>query len=326
MSEPLSGEGWSSTRERSAPSPISPPQPLAIAAHRIHPDTRPSFVHLKVANLAKLLPFYQSILGLQVNHLTERKAVLGISGRDLVILEEYPQGKRYRGVSGLYHFALLLPNRRELARAIARLLTFGYLNYPTDHIMTKATYLDDPEGNSIELYCESPEDGIFCFQNGQFIAMRADGSLSDGREPLDLKRLFLYLERDDDLDTTLPSETVIGHFHLHVSNLEHARHFYHDLLGFDDMGLAPRFRMGMVSAGGYHHHIGYNTWQGEGAPPPPRDALGLEAIAFAFPHAEAWKAFCEQLQKRAIPFQQKERSISLTDPSGNRVIFLAKPS
>ncbi len=249
---------------------MAAPQPVAIAPHRIHPQTKPGHVHLKVAHLDQQLDFYQGILGLQLNWREELDAGLGIDGRDLVRLTEITDGKRYRGVTGIYHFAILFPNRRELARAVARLFSLRWENYPTDHILTKTTYLDDPEGNTIELYCESPEDGIWIMDpNGDYYARHADGRWSSGREPLDLEALFSNLKEEDRLDLPVPAETRLGHFHLFVSNLEATRHFYHDLLGFDDMGLAPRVRMGMVSAGGYHHHIGYNTWQGEGAPPRP---------------------------------------------------------
>ncbi|GAB4478218.1 MAG: VOC family protein [Anaerolineales bacterium] len=315
------GEGLSSTRGRVNSSPFSTLQPQAIAEHRIHPKTRPAFIHLRVASLARLIPFYQTVLGLQIRHQTKSKVVLGTSERALVILEQFPQGKRYRGVCGLYHFALLLPDRRELARVVARLFALRYPNYPTDHIMTKTTYLDDPEGNTIEIYCESPEDGVFSLQDGNFFARRADGSLSDGREPLDLEALFAHLTENDRLDQPLPPQTGIGHFHLHVASLEQTRTFYHELLGFDDMGIARRFRMGMVSAGGYHHHIGYNTWQGEGAPPPPADALGLTAIAFSLPHVEAWNDLRRHVTESKLPVQQEGQTLSLVDPCGIPVLF-----
>ena len=114
----------------------------------------------------------------------------------------------------------LLPDRRELARAIGRLYALRYPNYPTDHIMTKTTYLDDPEGQNIELYADTPEDGIFGFDNGNFIARRANGASSDGREPLDVEALFRELMPDDQLDQPMPSGTKLGHVHLYVANLD----------------------------------------------------------------------------------------------------------
>ncbi len=237
-------------------------------------------------------------------------------------MTEIANGRRYQHVTGIYHFAILFLERRELARAVARLFSLKWPNYPTDHILTKTTYLDDPEGNTIELYCESPEDGTwFMDPKGDYFATRADGTPSDGREPLDVEALFSLLQADDRLDQPVPTDTRLGHFHLYVSNMEKTRHFYHELLGFDDMGMASRVRMGMVSAGGYHHHIGYNTWQGEGAPPPPADALGLKEITFTFPDQSAWQDFMARLEELQLPYNQTEAGVLLQDPSENSLLF-----
>src|SRR5215211_8229817 len=155
----------------------------------IHPATKIGAVSLRVTDLENQLKFYQEALGFQLHWREGNQAGLGAGGADLLRLTEEPNLKRYHGVTGLYHFAVLFPNRRELARAIARLMVLKYPNYPTDHIMTKTTYLDDPEGNGIELYAESPEDGTWSLANGEYITRRADGSLSSGREPLDINAL-----------------------------------------------------------------------------------------------------------------------------------------
>ena len=115
----------------------------------IHPATKIGVVALRVSNLENQLLFYQQALGFQLHWREENQAGLGAGGADLLRLIEEPDLKRYGGVTGLYHFAVLFPNRRELARAIARLIALKYANYPTDHIMTKTTYLDDPEGNGM---------------------------------------------------------------------------------------------------------------------------------------------------------------------------------
>ncbi len=302
-------------------------QPLAIAPHRIHPHTRPAYVHLKVANLDRQMDFYQRAIGLRLNWKQFPSAGLGAGGRDLVRLTQIANGKRYRGVCGLYHFAILFPNRRELAREVARLYALRWPHYPTDHIMTKTTYLDDPEGNPIELYCESPEDGIFTMRDGEFIAVRRDGSLSDGREPLDVEALLRHLLPTDRLDEPVSDDVRMGHFHLYVRNLQESMAFYHDLLGFDHMGIARSFRMGMVSAGGYHHHIGFNTWQGEGAPPAPPDGLGMLHFAFELPHLTELERLRERLTAQAAAFERGEdASLALTDPSGNRIVFEVEPA
>ncbi len=294
------------------------PLPVAISPHQIPADTRPAYVQLKVSDLENQLTFYQQVLGLELNWHEGSRAGLGVDGRDLVRLTQIPDGKRYRGVTGIYHFAILFPNRAELARAVARLLAVKWPNAPTDHIMTKTTYLEDPEGTTIELYCESPEDGVFMMDpDGTLIARHADGRPSDGREPLDLDALFSHLPEGEPLDGPVPAETRIGHFHLFVADLDATRRFYHGLLGFDDMGLAPVARMGMVSAGGYHHHIGYNTWQGQGASPPPSDAVGLDHIAFTLPSDADLDHLEGLLKENGAAFERRADGLWLDDPSHN---------
>lgn len=295
------------------------------AEFSIHPATRIGMVSLKVANLENQLTFYQQVLGFQLHWREEHKAGLGAGGADLLQLTEEPNLKKYRGVTGLYHFAVLFPNRRELARAMARLFVLKYPNYPTDHIMTKTTYLDDPEGNGIELYTESPEDGTWTMANGTFETRRTDGTWSDGREPLDVEALLGHLKEEDRLDVPIPPETRIGHIHLHVRNVDEAVDFYHGVIGFDVMGVAKSFRAAFVSAGGYHHHIGLNTWQGEGAPPSPEDAVGLRYFTVELPDQKALDEVIARVEKAGIPANQTEDGLLLYDPSQNGVVLtLAK--
>jgi catechol 2,3-dioxygenase len=282
-------------------------------------------VYLRVADLENQINFYRQMLGFQLHWRDENKAGLGAGGPDLLHLTEEPNLRKYRGVTGLYHFAVLFPNRRELARAIARLIALKYPNYPTDHIMTKTTYLDDPEANGIELYTESPEDGTWTMANGQYITRRADGSLSDGREPLDVNALLTHLKDEDRLDVSIPPETRMGHIHLHVRNIDEAVDFYHGVIGFDVMGVVKPIRMAFVSAGGYHHHIGLNTWQGGGAPPPPPDAVGLRYFAVELPDQKALGEVIARVENAGISANQTEEGLLLYDPSQNGVLLrLAK--
>lgn len=295
---------------------------ITESIHPIHPASRPGHVHLTVANLDHQVEFYQKVIGLKLHWREGATAGLGVGNEDLLRLTEVRSARRYRGTTGLYHFAILLPNSRELARAIGRLFTLRYPNYPTDHIMTKTTYLDDPEGNNIELYAESPEDGTMAILNGIPEARRADGTLSDGREPLDVEALFRELTPDDRLDGPMPPDTKMGHFHLYVADLDKSMHFYHHVLGFDNMGLARSFRMGMVSVAGYHHHIGFNTWVGEGAPPPPPDALGMRYFSFVLPNKAELEQFVERIQQVGIPIEQTEIGFLVRDPSQNKVVLI----
>jgi catechol 2,3-dioxygenase len=290
----------------------------------IHPETKIGHVSLTVADLDNQIAFYQQALGFALHWREGNQASLGTGERELLRLVEQPDHKRYQKVTGLYHFAVLFPDRRELARVMARLFALKYRNYPTDHIMTKTTYLDDLEGNGIELYCESPEDGTWTLANGVYETRRADGSLSNGREPLDVEALFSHLEEDDKLDLPIPAETRVGHVHLHVRNIGEAVDFYHGVIGFDLMGIATAFRMAFVSAGGYHHHVGLNTWQGEGAPPPPADALGLRHFAVELPDQAALDKVIARVEKAGILANQTEEGLLMYDPSQNGVLLTKK--
>ena len=296
-------------------------QPVAISDFQIHPDSWPGYVHLTVANLEQQIAFYQNTIGLQLHGREGKSARLGAGQADLLHLTEVSGVRRYRGTTGLYHMAFLLPNRRELARVIGRFLNLKYTNYPTDHILTKSVYLDDLEGNNIEIYTESPEDGVFGVENGNIVARRADGTISDGREPMDLDEMFTHLSADDSLDAPMPLETKMGHVHLFVADLNATRHFYHEQLGMDDMGVARAFRMGMVSAGGYHHHIGYNTWQGAGAPPPSPNSLGMRYFTFNLPNAGELNRMAERMEQTGVTFDRLDEGLFVRDPSQNGMIF-----
>jgi catechol 2,3-dioxygenase len=187
--------------------------------------------------------------------------------------------------------------------------------------MTKTTYLDDLEGNGIELYCESPEDGTWTMANGTFETRRADGSWSDGREPLDLDELFSHLTEDDKLDVHVPPELKIGHVHLHIRDVDEAVDFYHGIIGFDVMGVAKQFQAAFVSAGGYHHHLGLNTWQGRGAPPPPPDEVGLRYYTIDLPDQKAYDEVVARVDAAGIPSNRTEAGLLLHDPSQNGIIL-----
>lgn len=291
----------------------------------LHPDTRPGAISLTVKNLSRSLAFYQQIIGLQIHTQADGQAALGADTHDLLYLYEDTDAHRYSRTTGLYHFAILLPNRHELARVTSRLFHKRYPNAPTDHITTKTTYLSDPDGHGIELYCESPEDGELVIEGGKFFARRTDGSLSDGREALDLGALFSHLSPDDDIAAPMPLETCIGHFHLHINNLNDAMHFYTDILGFDDKGLMPAFRMGMVSVDGYHHHIGLNTWQGEGASPAPEGAIGLRWFSLFVPDRAALDNLRSHLKKQDILYRIDADGLWLKDPAANQIFVQISP-
>jgi catechol 2,3-dioxygenase len=160
--------------------------------------------------------------------------------------------------------------------------------------------------------------------NGVFETRRTDGTWSDGREPLDLDALFSHLKDDDRVDVPVPAETRIGHVHLHVRDIDEAVDFYHGVIGFDVMGASREFRMAFVSAGGYHHHVGLNTWAGEGAPPPPADATGLHHFVVALPDQTELDKVLERVRQRGVPTEDTPDGTLVRDPSQNALILTHK--
>jgi len=292
----------------------------------IHPATRLGHVSLTVVDLDRQIAFYQKVLGFKLHWREGTTAGLGTGDEDLLVLTEQREARKYRGTTGLYHFAVLVPNRRELARALARLFSLRYPNAPTDHVMTQTTYLDDPEGNGIEIYADTPEEGVWGFNDDGFFVRDTRGVQRSGRDPLDVESLLRELSPDDRLEAPMPEETKIGHVHLHVADLASAVRFYHSLLGFDIMGLASTMGAGFVSAGGYHHHIGLNTWAGEGAPPPPSDASGLRYFTIVLPDQTELERVTGRVREAGVTAEQTETGLMVRDPSRNGVLITARPS
>ena len=287
----------------------------------IHPATRMGTVSLTVSDLDNQIEFYRTLLGFTQHWKKESRAALGAGREDLLELVEQPEARRYPQTTGLYHFAVLFPDRRDLARAVGRLFQARYESYPTDHIMTKTTYLDDPEGQTVELYTESPEDGAMGIQNGGFFARRADGTLSNGREPLDVEALFSHLEPGDRLDQPNPPETKIGHVHLSVRDVPEAVDFYTRVIGFDDMGSSAHLQAGFVSAGGYHHHVGLNSWIGHGRPPAPDGAQGLRHFTVVVPDRTSYDEVIQRIRAEDVAVEERAEGLFVRDPSRNGIII-----
>ncbi|WP_017726464.1 VOC family protein [Halalkalibacterium ligniniphilum] len=276
------------------------------------PATYVGHVHLLVSDLERSQQFYEKKLGLQVLNKKENVVAFTADGNTpLVIIEheENAQPKRPR-TTGLYHFALLLPNRRELAKVLIHLVQSGYpLQGASDHQFSEAVYLADPEGNGIELYADrSPE--IWAWQNGE---------LPFVSDPLDTDSLLK--ESENEPWTGFPSDTVMGHIHLHVSNLQKAKEFYCDGLGFE-VTVPFRHQALFVASNKYHHHIGLNTWQGEGAPAPAANSLGMKEYSIIYPTEAERTRVLEQLKKINAPVSEEEGDVRTTDPAGNRILLL----
>ncbi len=280
-------------------------------------------VHLGVTDGERALRFYQDTLGLTLLRTHGDTIGLGAGLRELIVLHAGAMRPVVRGTTGLYHVALVVPSRRELARVVARLISLRYPHSPTDHVMTKSDYLSDPDGNGIEVYAETPEDGSWSFEGGEFVARDLAGVLRSGRDPLDVRALLETMTPDDRLDVPMPEGTKVGHVHLHVADLDDAIHFYHDVVGFDVMGIAASWGVGFVSAGGYHHHLGLNIWAGQDAPPSPPGAAGLRHFTIELPTQTDLHDVVSRISEAGV--EVSEDSL-LRDPSGNVVRLQVRTS
>jgi catechol 2,3-dioxygenase len=276
-------------------------------------------VEIAVTDAERALRFYRDYVGLTPLESEGPEIRMGAHGRELVVLHPGAERPVVPHTSGLYHLAILVPDRRELARVIARLAHLRWDQYPTDHVMTKANYLWDPDGNGIEIYTESPEDGFMGFANGTFAAWDKDGNPRSGREPIDVEELLTHLREDDRLDEPMPSGTKMGHVHLHVPNVDEALRFYHDLVGFDVMGHVRG--VGFVSAGGYHHHLGLNEWAGRNVKPARPGSSGLRRFTVELPTQRDLEDVVGRLEHADVKLSEEAGGFAADDPTQNRVVF-----
>jgi catechol 2,3-dioxygenase len=280
----------------------------------IHPDARLGYVHLTVSDLGRSLAFYQDMLGFELHQREGDNAFLGAGRDDLLALTERPGAIRVPRRSGLYHFAILVPSRLALAQSLRRLIeTETNLAGGADHLVSEALYLSDPDGNGIELYRDLPRSA-WKYQNGM---------LKMGTEALDYQGILAELENDPSPWTGLRPDTTLGHIHLHVAHLPEAQAFYERALGLDTMVDLPG-SAAFLSAGGYHHHVGINTWNGVGAPPPPPDAVGLRYFTVQLPNEEEQARLVARLEKADVPFETREDGLFVQDPSQNGLVFTVR--
>jgi catechol 2,3-dioxygenase len=281
----------------------------------IDPGTAMGAVRLGVADLDGLSDFYERAIGLTELERGDGVVRLGTEESPEAIVElvgEPDAQPRPRGTSGLFHLAILVPSRADLARALQRVAEAGWrLSGASDHLVSEALYLSDPEGNGIELYRDRPRE--------QWPVR--DGVLQMDTLPLDLDGVLGELRRED-ADAPMPPGTRMGHVHLNVGELTAAEAFYSGALGFD---VTVRGYPGalFVSAGGYHHHLGLNTWAGEGAPPPPAGSRGLRRFEIRLAGAAQLAAEEDRLRQAGFEPAREDGEVRVADPSGNQVALTA---
>ena len=270
------------------------------------------YIYLTVSNMQRALDFYQNSLGMHLHWRDGQAAGLGAGRQDLLRLLENPAARLAPRTTGLYHFALLTPSRVELARVLRQIIrTEAPIQGFSDHGVSEAIYLADPDGNGIEIYRDRPREE-WPFQNGM-LEMLVD--------PLDIQALLGELNGMSEDWAGLDPATTLGHVHLHVSELAVAESFYRDVIGFE---LMQRFgaQASFLSAGGYHHHLGINTWAGVGAPKPPPDSVGLRWYVIVLPTEESLDRIVAGAQEAGVPLQKRDDGVHLHDPSGNGILLM----
>jgi catechol 2,3-dioxygenase len=271
-------------------------------------------VHLRVSDLERSLAFYERVLGLERLDRAEATAALGAGGRTLVTLRKLASAvPRPRRSTGLYHTAIFFPNRLELGRVLARIVAARWpLQGASDHGVSEAIYLADPDGLGIEVYRDRPAQDWP--RDGDGLAMVSD--------PLDLRALLDEAVAAGEVPAKVPARTRVGHVHLQVRDIAEAEAFYHGVVGFDVMQRMVPSAL-FVSAGGYHHHVGLNTWGVAGAAPAPELAPGLDYFDVTLPGAAALEAARHALAQGGAAVESVDGGWLARDPSANAVRLVA---
>lgn len=281
------------------------------ASAEISPDTRMGAVHLTVSDLDRSLAYYRTAVGLDVLEQSDGRASLGAGTRELLVLVEERDARPASGHTGLYHFALLLPERVDLARWLAHAARDEVrLVGLSDHFVSEALYLADPDLHGIEIYCDRPRDVWEGTVDARMTTM-----------PLDVESLFG--EIDDPASEPfdgLPAGTVMGHVHLKVAGIPETVAFYRDVLGFGLMAqLGPQ--AAFLSAGGYHHHVGANTWESAGSSPPPTGTAALRHATVVLPTVDERDRVVGRLEAAGHAPDERDAGPTAVDPSGNRLLL-----
>ncbi|MGX5735361.1 VOC family protein [Bosea thiooxidans] len=263
-------------------------------------------VTLRVRDLAKLTAYYRDAIGLQLLSATDRSAELGVAGRVLVRLEA--GAAQPSSAAGLFHLAILLPSRRDLADWLKHAAETGIrLEGASDHLVSEALYLSDPEGNGIEIYRD---------RRRLEWPRRADGGIAMATERLDLDRLLA--EAGSEPYAGMPAGTGMGHIHLRVGDTTAAEAFYRDLIGFELMVRYPG--ASFLASGGYHHHIAGNIWGSRGAGPRQPGEAGLDRFELVARDEADFAAMRERIlagggtETGGVP--------TIADPWGNRLALV----
>jgi catechol 2,3-dioxygenase len=282
-------------------------------AVEIAPDTRIGVVHLTVADLGRSVGYYERSIGLRTLDRAGGHASLGAGGRELLVLTEEPGARPAHGYTGLYHFALLVPDRADLARWLVHAARDHVpLVGLSDHFVSEAIYLSDPDGHGIEIYWDRPR----AHWEGQVAARMTTLAL-------DVDSLVGELVDSHAAPFDgLPDGTVMGHVHLKVASIAETVAFYRDVLGFGLMAQLGH-QAAFLAAGGYHHHLGTNTWESAGAPPPPAGIAALRHATIVLPDAPELERVLARVARAGHAVGDEQGAPLVRDPSGNALVLAA---
>jgi catechol 2,3-dioxygenase len=287
---------------------VSEPSPQAIAAPKLPDALRLGPVHLTVRDLQRAIDWYERSLGLRVHARADGAAELGDGDETVVVLVEdadaIPAGRH----AGLYHYALLYPSRAALARAALRLIaTQTPIQGASDHGTPEAIYLPDADGNGIELAADRPRE-----QWPQGLGY------GGGPAPLNFENLVSTVG-DEESQPFVDDGLRVGHLHLHVGDIDEALAFYRDLVGLEEQGNLGT--ASFLSAGGYHHHLGVNVWNGRGVAPAPEHAVGLRHWTIVLPTIEDGAGARARLDRAGVGVVDRGDGFLARDPWGTAVVF-----
>jgi catechol 2,3-dioxygenase len=263
-------------------------------------------VHLTVTDLDRAVAFYQDVIGLRLGRRDEGEVAMGDGEHELLVLVEDQAARTPGREAGLYHYCLLYPSREELARAAVRIaVSRTPIQGASDHHTHEAIYLADPDGNGIELAADRPR--------AVWPDVRSLAGYAGGPAPLDTQGLLRVVEGEEPARHVGPGLEV-GHLHLHVGDVDRGLAFYRDVVGFDLMvNLGPA---AFVSVDGYHHHLGFNVWRGDGVPAVPEGTVGLRAWTIVLPDAGGVHAARERLEAAGAPIEERPDGFLTSDPWG----------
>ncbi|WP_017549215.1 VOC family protein [Salinicoccus carnicancri] len=272
------------------------------------PAVHVEHVKLNVSNLEHSIEFYTKTLGFSLLDKNDQSASLTADGETSLISLHQPENAKPKGrTSGLYHFAILLPERSDLAAITLQLAHKNIRFGSADHLVSEALYLNDPDGNGIEIYIDRPAEE-WSWKNGR-VDMTTD--------PLDFEDLLKSFDPNTQWDG-MPAGTVMGHLHLHVGNIGDAVKFYTDGLGLEivcDLAGQAMF----MSTEKYHHHIAVNIWNGIGAPAPDENSVGLNHYVLRYPDETSRDTAVSRLEETGFNVTREDGRIFSADPSGSRV-------